>query len=501
MKSDFLHRFIHSLDKGELVSCKESSFLNEGKWQAQRTILFTALLNQKSQSETKINSAIFEPDYLAVISIEKNRMYKALLATVLDHRRRRENTNSPTDCFEESRLLLSLGLLEEAVQSAQEGIALAITSEDVITELALREHLRTVFKSMPRKPIENAINHNEYCLDMVGQKVQNLIQYTLISDRLGDYNMRFRVADRKNVRQAVDQLIANPLMADMKLAMSLPAQIKFAFSWAFYYSSIGNNANTAKYFELLLNLWESNPAYIAHLPHNYCEAISNYLGQLLLMGQTEQVPTLLRKMEQVPTAGRRSEMMTFCAIELQYQLYYLNTNQLELAIAREDKLLNGIKAFGKLMTESKKLALLYNMGVCHLLAGHVQLAKNYFIQIRDLGDLHSRLDLQGLARIWRLFLLLELDKDDRFAPFLRNSKRFFNANHPSYPMEETIYTWLKKYHATFHSAEGKSQLQSLCTELQQYEQKKILGAEELRLWASSRASGKSIRDLYAVSLH
>jgi hypothetical protein len=46
-------------------------------------------------------------------------MYKALLATVLDHRKRRENTNSPTDCFEESRLLLSLGLLEEAVQSAK----------------------------------------------------------------------------------------------------------------------------------------------------------------------------------------------------------------------------------------------------------------------------------------------------------------------------------------------------------------------------------------------
>jgi hypothetical protein len=37
--------------------------------------------------------------------------------------------------------------------------------------------------------------------------------------------------------------------------------------------------------------------------------------------------------------------------------------------------------------------------------------------------------------------------------------------------------------------------------LQQFEQQKILGAEELRLWASSRASGKSIRDLYAVSLH
>jgi hypothetical protein len=62
MKSDFLHRFIHSLDKGELVSCKESSFLNEGKWQAQRTILFTALLNQKSQSETiKSTAPILSP--------------------------------------------------------------------------------------------------------------------------------------------------------------------------------------------------------------------------------------------------------------------------------------------------------------------------------------------------------------------------------------------------------------------------------------------------------
>jgi hypothetical protein len=327
--------------------------------------------------------------------------------------------------------------------------------------------------------------------------VQNLIHYTIISDRLGDYNKRFRVADRKNVRQAVDQLIANPLMADMKLAMSLPAQIKFAYSWAFYYSSIGNNAKTNEYFALLLSLWESNPAYIAHNPHHYIGAICNQIGQLAIMGQIDEVPNLLRKMEQVPTSGRRAEMLAFSAVELQYQLYYINTNQLELAIAREDGLLKGIKAFGKLMDESKKLCLLYNMGVCYLTAGHVLKAKNYFIQIRDLGELHSRLDLQGLARIWRLLLLLELDKDDGFAPYLRNSKRFFNANHPSYPMEDAIYTWLKKHHATFHSAEGKMNLYSLSTALQQFEAQGILGAEELRLWASSRATGKSIRDLFA----
>jgi hypothetical protein len=497
MKHDFLYHFIQSLDKADVHCCRESSYINSGKWSAERLALFNELHHQKEYNVEALEKALNNAEYTSSLRNEKSRMYKALLATVLDHRKRREDSSSPSHNLEESRLLTHLGLLEEAAESANEGIALAMAIEDVITELALREHLRTVYKSMPRKPIEDAITQNEYCLEMVGQKVQNLIQYTLISDRLGDYDKRFRVADRKNVRQAMAQLIANPLMADMKLAMSLPAQIKFAFSWAFYYSSIGNNSKKIEYFKLLLSLWESNPAYIAHNPQHYREAISNHIGHLIITGQIDEVPNLLHKMEQVPTVGRRSEMMAFSTIELQYQLYYMNTNQFELAIAREDGLLKGIKSFGKLMTESKKLCLLYNMGVCFLIAGQVLKAKNYFIQIRDLGELHSRLDLQGLARIWRLLLLLELDKDDGFAPYLRNSKRFFNANHPSYPMEDAIYTWLKKYHATFHSAEGKPQLQSLCTELQQFEQQKILGAEELRLWASSRATGKCIRELFA----
>ncbi len=497
MKHDFLYHFIQSLDKADVHCCRESSYINSGKWGAQRLALFNALHHQKEYNLDKLTEALNDDAYAAILAYEKPRMYKALLATVLDHRKRREESSSPSNTLEESHLLTHLGLLEEAAESANEGIALAMANEDVITELALRELLRTIYKALPRKPIEDAITQNEYCLEMVGQKVDNLIQYTLISDRLGDYNKRFRVADRKNVRQAMDQLIANPLMADMKLAMSLPAQIKFAYSWAFYYSSIGNNAKTNEYFALLLSLWESNTAYIAHNPHHYIGAICNQIGQLAIMGQIDEVPNLLRKMEQVPTSGRRAEMLAFSAVELQYQLYYINTNQLELAIAREDGLLKGIKAFGKLMDESKKLCLLYNMGVCYLTAGHVLKAKNYFIQIRDLGELHSRLDLQGLARIWRLLLLLELDKDDGFAPYLRNSKRFFNANHPSYPMEDAIYTWLKKHHATFHSAEGKMNLYSLSTALQQFEAQGILGAEELRLWASSRATGKCIRELFA----
>ena len=495
MKPDLLHRFVNAMDKGEVAAFRASDHLQNGKWSNQRKQLFKVLLRMGQYNHSMVVKSVSNKEYLAILAIEKHRMYEAAMATVLDLRTRREMKTSPWAFLQQANTLLDMGLVEEATLRTKEGIELAMKIDDLFAELQLREMLRVCFKSVSRAKNLDQIVENEYRLETVVSKVANLTRYALICDNMGDHQKKFRVADDAAVRSAMDALVTEHSMKDMSRAMSLPAQIRFATARAFYAESVGNFREAVDYWKLGLQLWESNPDRIAYRPHFYCQNLSNLIGALSHLGETDQVLALLKKLEEVPITGRRASMLAFCEVELQYQLYYMNTLRLQEALLREKTILNGIQVYGKLMVESKELALLYNLGIVHLVLSNDQRAKECFSRIRDKGILHSRLDIQGLARLFRLLLLLEEDSDDRFHYYLRNYKRTFRKGMPFYSMENRVHQWLIKYHKGFHSSDRKPLLMELHEKLAEFEKQRLIGAEELRLWALSRATGKPIMKL------
>jgi hypothetical protein len=496
MKPDFPYRFAQTMSKAETTAFKASEHLTKGKWSTQRTLLFTTMLNMDINDLTSVEKALTaEPDYIRVLTVEKHRMLRAMIACVLDLRQRRENQADPWELLRESQLLLDMGLSEEAALKAAEGIAVAEKVDDLYAELQLREHLRASYKLIPRINIIDQITENEYRLETLIQKVANLNRYAIICDNIGDHQKKYRVSDDQAARAAMDALMADPLMSGLEKATSLPSQIRYTTAKAFYLDSIGKLDQAQDEFYNGLTLWETNPERIAYLPHFYRQALANLIGLLIRSKKTDQVPILLKRMEQVPIAGRRAAMLAFCDVELQYQFYYLNTQQFEQVINRETEIINGIRNFGKLMMESKELSLLYNLAISHLIVGNNKTAKSHFTTIRNKGNLHSRIDLQGLSRIFRLLILLEEDKDERFLYHLRSYKRTFRKGMPFYSMENVIYNWLKKHALVFHTPESKHLLMQLHAQLAEFETQRLIGAEELRLWVRSRASGKSIKEV------
>jgi hypothetical protein len=55
MKHDFLYHFIQSLDKADVHCCRESSYINSGKWSAERLALFNELHHQKEYNVEALN--------------------------------------------------------------------------------------------------------------------------------------------------------------------------------------------------------------------------------------------------------------------------------------------------------------------------------------------------------------------------------------------------------------------------------------------------------------
>jgi hypothetical protein len=297
----------------------------------------------------------------------------------------------------------------------------------------------------------------------------------------------------------MDSLMSDDMMSDISKAMSLPAQIRFASAWSFYKQCNGQMTEAAEYRNLCLALWESSPDRIAYLPHLYREALSNLVGLLIRCGEMEMVPLLLKRMEHTTMKGRMPEIMAFCDLELQYQLYYMNTREFEKALEREKAVNRGIKRFGAQVPESKELTMLYNFGVIHLVIGNDRTAKQYFSRIRDKGELESRFDLQSIARIFRLLLLLEDERNEGFYHYLRSNRRSFRKKMPFYRMEEVLYKWMGRHQSDFHTDGRRRFLMELFDALRPFELERLVGAEEFRLWALSRATGKPMRELLGTT--
>jgi hypothetical protein len=499
MRHDFLYDFLHALDTYQQKACREYLLASGSKWQAQYLLMFDMLLEMERYDPQALVSAFEGTAFSKALNMERHRLGTLLMHATMDHRRRTDRSADPWSYLEEARLLLELGHAQEAADMARSGIDVAGLVHDVHAELALRELLRSSFRALPRAGLIAQITDNDYRLALTAAKVANLTRFTAIFDSLSDYQLKFRVADDISVRSAMEALMADDLLADMGNAISLPAQIRFASIWAFYSEFIGRLEDAERHHNQCLSLWESSPHRITYLPHLYREALANLIGLLVRVGDLGQIPLLLKRMEQVRVNGRRAEVMAFCDVELQHQFYYMNTGEFEKAVERERAVNGGLTRFGRQMPESKELTLLYNYGVIQLVMGNDRMAKQYFSRIRDKGDLGSRFDLQSIARIFRLLLLMEDDTQNNFGHYLRSNRRTFRKKMPFYRMEEVLYRWMGRHQSDYHTDGRRRFLMELFNALRPFEHERLVGAEEFRLWALSRATGQPMRQLLGTT--
>jgi tetratricopeptide (TPR) repeat protein len=495
MTHETLQNLIFSLDQGERQYWYAGAFMSTGKWVKERKLVMQTLLNQKDYDPKALEIVFKRKKYGKLLTQEKHLMSKALITSLREYRRLNQPETDPMTLYDEARMMLDRGLRDHASNLCLKALDKAMKVEDLFAELHLRELLRVIYKASATKKLSRAETDNEYRLVTVADKVGNLVRYNTIGDSLNALHLRYNSLKHPVARKAMESLMADPLMQNLANAQSLPAQIRFANTWALYHQDLGD-AEKAEYFmQMCLQLWESNPERIAYKPRLYLSTLTNLAGSRMQNGDYASVPDLLQRCEKVPVTVRLDAMISFCELELQYQILYMNTGQLENALAREVQVNEGISFFGRVMRESVKLCLWYNLGICYLVMDRMEEAKNYFTAIFQLGELRQRIDIQGLARLLRLLMILELNDHEHFHHFMRRNKPFFTTDHPYFTMENIVFDWLHEHAASFNTESAPETLQLLYDALAPFQKEGINGAEELRLWAKSRITGTPIRQL------
>lgn len=489
MRSDSLHRLIQSLDKGEQRFSREAIVKDKGVNYEARLLIFDTIRDMEEYNRDELNLAVRDLDIVNNLAVEKVRMFQLIVKSVKALHDKRKESNDPYKRLEEGKVLLELALLEEAEEVVLKGLETALVTEELLVEVPLRELLRVIYKNMNNRAFTTAQTENEYMLEMACRKLTTQVRYTQISDRAFDYLRRYRVTDKEGVKLGMEELISRPEMTDIKMANSLPAQQRYFDAWNCYHTSRNELKLAINNLTKVHQLWESNPARIKLRPGLFIGNISNLLGKLNVLGRFDESLSYIRKMEGVKVNGRRMEIYKFASLELQYQLYYMNSGNLEEALAREDVVNSGIRRYGKALKDSSKLTLLYNFGVTHLVVDNARRALFYFNSIKSLGELIDRTDLQGVARLFRLLLLENQEDGLNFRHYLRNSKRFFTDKDRSYNLENVVYDWLYIQHKLVGVAERKISYGNLAQSVSPLISKGILGAEEMYIWANANQRG------------
>lgn len=501
MKSDSLYRLIHSMDKHEIAYCSEALMRDSGAMAEDRMFLFYALWNMEKYDGGTIKEALAGRKIATNLAVEKNRLFQRVSFHLSVYLEDKKSANDPEKILRQAEALVHLAMLEEALEVTQRGIVWAVRLEELHLEVKLRDVLRLIYKNMGQNGLDTLRIENEYLMETAAKKLARSVRYRLINDRAFDYLRRYRVADLESVGKGMEELINLPEMKDVKMADSLQSQLHYYLILSFYHSSRNEMSEAIDAQMWHLKLLESNQERLKLYQSDYLSIISNILGKLSILKRFDEAPELLRKMEFMVVRGKRKETRKFANVELQYQLYYMNSGQLERVFEREQKVQHGLRKFGTSVTGSAKLALLYNFGIAHLICNETRKALNYFNQIKGLGVLPYRKDLQGVSRLIRLLLLVENDQGGTFKHYLRNSKRFFRSGDKAYKLEAVIITWLEDHHKIKASGQKKKSFQKLARSVQQFVKASVIGSEEIQIWAVAHAKQVTVNEVFEKGIH
>lgn len=500
MKNDFVYRFIHSMDEGELRFCREALERNPTMRNNGTLELFRALVKMKQYDAAALKQQLTHPQVKKHLAVVKTRLYKHLLEEVKRLHQQRLPATSPQKRFEEAQLLFEMGLIEESTEVLEKGLDYLDKHEDLLMEVALRDLLRKAYKLLATKELALKRTQNEYRLVTASAKLNRLKRYIQINDRLYDYLRNHRVTDDDNVKKGVAELMSQPEVQQVKMADSLSSQILFHTIWHHYYGHVNDLSNSIEMNKRVIKLMETDTELMANRIDVYRSELGNVAGKLVLEKRMDEAEQYLKRLEKVPVRNRRMAAHHFGQSEIQLQLFYMNQGKLQEVAARAEKIDRGLRQFKSELGPSTALSLLYNLIVTFLLLGENKQTKEKIEQVRAFGRLVVRQDIQGLARLMRLIILSEEEDQTTFPHFLRNSKRYFKKEDRHYALEKVIYDWVEHHNTMVGSVERKASCGMLAEAMKPFVTNRTIGAEEIQLWAEGKARGITGAEVFLEKL-
>lgn len=252
-------------------------------------------------------------------------------------------------------------------------------------------------------------------------------------------------------------------------------------------------------YKKILLLWEAHPDLLKANPRIYKINISNFLGNAVLMRQTEDFEHYIQVMESLKSKNRKDEIETFQNVVYFRILFFLNKNLLQEGKVYIQSIKQQLIHWADQLNHARAVTIYYNTLTLHFLLEDFETAQDWASIILEERNKEIRNDVKRFARILNLIIHYELQHDRLFESQYNSIKRQLTKKH-SY--EEQILHFFKKLMDCVPGKAKANLLKDFEATLQNYtaSEPRPLSIDELLIWLEARRRKISLQKVYAEKL-
>lgn len=247
----------------------------------------------------------------------------------------------------------------------------------------------------------------------------------------------------KENEDKLKELIDNPFLSDYSMATSFNSKSSFNNIFASYYSFLGDIKKMSFFSKQNLSLYEDYPARKKSDQFNYVTQLNNYALSCSSLRDYEKADYYFSKMESIEPNSIQIEVKVFEFIAANRLDLYLSSGQLKKALTSIGHTEEGLKKYGKKVSELFKTVTYSNLCYLFLAVKEYKKALFYNNLILDSKNASFRSDIFRFARIMNLLIHYEMDNKLSIEYFYDATKRFINKQNNIYLFEEWFISFFK----------------------------------------------------------
>ncbi|MFT5279649.1 MAG: hypothetical protein ACI9P8_001288 [Bacteroidia bacterium] len=309
-----------------------------------------------------------------------------------------------------------------------------------------------------------------------------------------------RASDHEEVKRKIGLIADHPLIKNMGMVSTFEAKRSFLMVKIVQARLLNNRQDKIKYLEGMVELWDDNPGQITRRPFVHQVMMINLLNGYYHAGYRKDFEQLYERVQRVALKSKNEQAAILISLLSVKLLFYMNTRQLDAALAMKHELANGIKDYFSSASYVTAINLVFNTGSLFFLTDKKTEAKKWFRKVVAEGE-KVRFDLQAVARVMILLCEMKRETSELVIPNIRTIKRFF-ANHEELDnWEFVVFKYLIKIMNSPPDQESRYlfEVHGILTELD-VRNSDTLGGEAVMCWLEARLQGSSVRQVFESSV-
>lgn len=497
--SDFLHRLIKSLSKGDRRNFKVYARLQDGD--KKYVQLFDAIGKQDVYDEKKLLKQFKGERFTNQFSVAKNYLYNYILKTL--HVFQKDPHAELTTLIHQVEILIGKNLFDQAQKLLRKAKHMAERHERFGELLELLYHERQILHQR-----QKAKEYDVFIEDIQRQereanaKMQNLMEYFHLYDDVYRLIKKAGSARGEEEGEEVRVILAHEMVASDTAPLSTLAKIKRFQILVDGHRFLHEYKKSLELSVNLIELYDQNPSIRKENNDKYIKILSNLGNYSFQLGDKAGAVEAMDKLKGLDTFSENEDILVFESyfiLKLGYCIDTLDFQEGVKAVEEFETQLPGL--IGK-FSKSVELTMYYLIGYLYFLGGQPSSALPWVNRILNEPRTELRMDFQCMARLLNLIVHYDLGNRENLGYDINSAYRFISNRNRLFGFERTILKHLRAL-ANIHPDQLEVDLlDSFKSELGQVfenpKEKTALNTLDILSWIDAKISKVPIVSLIAL---